>query len=122
MSLAQTRIEGYTNESHKPAPNYQVNDKVWLSTKNLRTERLSKKLDYKQVRLFKILEKIGQAAYRLDLPVSMKCHNVFHTSLLRLDPDNPLPGQTSEPPLLVIVDSEEEYIVERILDSRFYYR
>jgi hypothetical protein len=121
MSLAQTRMEGYANESRKPAPNYRVNDKVWLSTKNLRTERPSKKLDHKQVGPFKILEKIGQAAYRLDLPASMKCHDVFHTSLLRLDPDNPLPGQTSEPPLPVIVDGEEEYIVERILDSRFYY-
>jgi hypothetical protein len=83
----------------------------------LRTERLSKKLDYKQVGPFKILEKIGQAAYWLDLPVSIKYYDVFYTSLLRLDPDNPLPGQTSELPLLVIIDSEEEYIVKSIIDS-----
>ena len=41
-----------------------------------------------------------------------------------LDPfdDDPLPGQWNLPPLLVIVDDNEEWHVEEILDSRIYRR
>ena len=44
---------------------------------------------------FKIKEKIGPVAYRLELPVYLdKIHNVFHVSLLRkakIDPSRVLP-------------------------------
>ena len=50
----------------------------------------------------------------------MKIHPVFHTNLLRLDPDDPLPGQIQEPPLPIEIDGEEEYEVESVLDSRMY--
>ena len=33
---------------------YKVGDNVWLSTKNIKTEKLSKKLDHKMVGPFKI--------------------------------------------------------------------
>jgi hypothetical protein len=47
----------------------------------------------------------------------MKIHPVFHSNLLRLDPNDALPSQHIPPPPPIIVDGEEEWEVERILDS-----
>jgi len=42
----------------------------------------------------------------------------FPVSLLHAAADDPLPGQVVPPPLLVVVEGEEEWEVEEILDSR----
>ena len=47
-----------------------------------------------------------------------RLHPVFNVVKLSLAPLEPIPGcQTSPPPLLEIVDGEEEWVVEEILDS-----
>jgi len=44
---------------------------------------------------------------------------IFNVVKLSLAPLDPIPGRwTSPPPLLEIVDGEEEWVVEEILDSR----
>jgi len=53
-------------------PPFAVGDQVWLNTRNLRTRRPSKKLDFKQAGPFPIIEKISSHAFRLGLPLSMK--------------------------------------------------
>jgi hypothetical protein len=103
---------------------FEVGDKVWLSAKHIQTARPLKKLDYKRLGPFKITKVINRNAYRLELPNSMKVHNVFHVSLLDRYAE-PVPGQQpSEPqPAISAEDSdEEEWEVERILDSRKRYR
>jgi len=48
-----------------------------------------------------------------------RLHPVFNVVKLSLAPPDPIPGQwTSLPPLPEIVDGEEEWMVEEILDSR----
>ena len=71
---------------------------------------------------YEILAQVGPNSYRLKLPESMKVHNVFHTSLLRLAASNPLLGQRASEPPLVIIDGNDEWEVDDILDSRLYYR
>ena len=47
MTAAQLQQEDFANRTQTLAPAYQVGDLVWLSTKNIRTTRPSKKLDHK---------------------------------------------------------------------------
>jgi hypothetical protein len=91
---------------------------VFLDARNLRTHRPSRKLDFKNQGPFPIVERISPYAYRLDLPNTMQVHPVFHTSLLSPAGTNPHPGhlQPTTPP--VIVDGEEEFQIEQILDSK----
>jgi len=49
---------------------------VWLLYKNFKSRRLSKKLDYIKIRLFKIVEKILEVIYRFDLLAKMKIYSV----------------------------------------------
>jgi hypothetical protein len=117
MATAQQVQEEQANRSRDQAASYKVGDKVWLNLKNVRTSRLSKKLDHKNAK-FTIIEVISSHSYRLDTPPGI--HNVFHTTLLRPAANDPLPFQATydnQPPPLII-GGEEEYGVEAILDER----
>lgn len=120
---AQDVYKEQADRRRRPPPVIPIGSYVWLSSRHIRTTRPSRKLDYKRLGRFKVLERVGTHAYKLDLPSTMKIHPVFHVSLLEPCDSNPLPGQQqpTEPPALV-VNGEEEWEVERILDSRWYYR
>jgi hypothetical protein len=103
---------------------FEVGDKVWLSAKHIQTARPSKKLDYKRLSPFKVTKVINRNAYRLELPYSMKVHNVFHVSLLDRY-IGPVPGQhPSDPPPAITAENpdDEEWKVERVLNSRKRYK
>ena len=84
-----------------------MEDRVWLLTDNLRTDRPSRKLDNQQIGPYRIVAKKGYS-YQLDLPPSIGIHRVFHASLLRKAPDNPFPRQViqPQPPVNVVGDDE----------------
>ena len=48
----------------------------------------------------------------------MNIHPIFHSNLLRLDPNNALQGQYTKPPLPIIINGEDEWEVEYILDLK----
>lgn len=105
---------------HRTEASFNPGDMVFLSTKNITTIRPSRKLDDKRVGPFKVLDKVG-TAYRLELPTTIKRHNVFHPSLLTLASTNPLQGQHNPPPEPVITKDDEQWVVEDILDSKRVY-
>jgi hypothetical protein len=106
-------------DQHRSAPPVlNPGDEVWLLSRHIRTQRPSKKLDFKRLGRFKILERVGTHAYKLELPPTMKVHPVFHVSLLEPVATDPLPGQVQPPPPPVVVDGDLEWEVEEILDSR----
>jgi hypothetical protein len=45
MAAAQKRQERYINRNKDPAFVYKPGDMVWLDLRNIRTSRISKKLD-----------------------------------------------------------------------------
>ena len=60
---------------------------VFLSFINLRIERLSRKLDFKFVGPFKVIEAFNDyTLFKLDLPATIIIYLVFYASLLKLDP------------------------------------
>ena len=61
---------------------YAVRDKVWLSIRNITTDRPSKKLDHKMLGLFEVIGN-KEVSIELQLPQSMEIHNLFHSNLLR---------------------------------------
>jgi hypothetical protein len=86
MAAAQERQERYINRNRDPAPVYKPGDMVWLDLRNIRTFRISKKLDWTYGR-YRIVKKISSHAYELN--VSGKIHPVFHVNLLKPNPANP---------------------------------
>jgi hypothetical protein len=97
---------------------------VWLLAKHRQTARPSKKLDYKRLGPFEVTKVINRNAYRLELPYSMKVHNVFHVSLLNRYIGPVLGQQPHDPPTAITAENpdHEEWEVERILNSRKQYR
>ena len=90
---------------------------MWLNLKNVTTDRLYKKLNWKNTK-YTVLEVISSHSYRLDTLLGI--HNVFHASLLKRAAADPFPNQrqdNSRPPA-IIIDGEEEWEVERILKRR----
>ena len=56
--------------------------------------------------------------YRLELPTQWSIHSVFHTDLLTPYRETPTHGCNYQRPPPELVDREEEYEVEKILDQR----
>ena len=117
-AIAKETMAGQANK-HRKEVSYRVGDQVFLSSRNIKTARPTSKLEDKMLGHFKIKALVG-ASYQLELPSTMKIHDVFHPSLLRKDPGDPLPIQVQPPPGPIIVDDNEEWGVEDILDSRVY--
>ena len=93
----------------------QEGENVWLEAKNIHSNRLSKKLDQKRYRPFKILKVIGQEAFQLKLPEGWMIHNMFNEDLLTRCRESYYQGQYMElAPPSDIINEEEEYKVEEI--------
>ena len=79
---AQQRQKRHYDAKHVDAV-FAVNE-LLLSTKGLNVKNFgTNKFAPKYMGPFKGLERIGQVAYKLELPVTTRIHSVFHVSLLQ---------------------------------------
>lgn len=110
--------EEYANKSRQEA-HFQIGDQVLVSSRNIRSIRPKKKLDWKYLGPGKILAQIGPSAYRVDLPGKQRIHPVFHASLLEPYSTKSTLPTIQDPIQEPMVDNDENiYDVEQVLDRR----
>ena len=102
---------------HKTRINYKSDDKIFLFSYNIIIDRFFKKLVDKMLKFFSIKEKI-EAFYQLQLLDSMKVHNVFHSHLIRKNPDDLLSEQIQKSFEPIIIKEKEKYELNDIDNSR----
>ncbi len=104
-----------SNKKRLPA-DVDVGDEVWLSSANLNLPpSLSRKLAARWIGPFKVLAKVGAAAFKLDLPKELsRLHPVFHVSLLKKVHGEPI----RRAPVFTDDSDVAEYEVEKVLARR----
>ena len=96
---------------------FKLGDKVWLDTRNLKTNH-HKKIGPRREGPFEIIRVIGPVTYQLNLPKTWKVHNVFHATLLRQYKETEVYGANFPRPTPDLLEGEEVYEVENILKHR----
>ncbi len=101
---------------HWDTPKYK-GDLIWLEGCHLRTNQPTIKLAPKWHGPFPVKQVMSPVNYRLKLPTQWSIHDMFHIDLLTPYHETELHGANYSrlPPDLV--DDQEEYEVEKILDS-----
>jgi hypothetical protein len=107
---------------HRDTPKYKEGDQVWLEGKNLRINQPTAKLAPRRHGPFKIIQVISAVNYRLELPMQWSIHPMFHIDLLTPYRETIMHGPNFTRPTPELIDGEEEYSVEKILDSRHFGR
>jgi len=121
---AQEDMTWYYNQKRTPAPVYKPGDRVYLDASDIKTIRPSPKLSYRRLGPFEIERQVGLLAYHLKLPHGMRqLHPVFNVVKLSTAPEDPILGKKLQaPPPPIVIDGEEEWEVEEILDSCWHRR
>jgi hypothetical protein len=91
---------------------------VWLEGVNLKLTHLKAKLDAKRYGPFQIIKEVSPIVFQLALPPQWCIHNVFHTSLLTLYKEMEEHGENLMQPPPELIEGQEEFEVEQILNSR----
>ncbi len=106
---------------HRKEVNYEIKSKMFLNERNIITARSFKKLDDKMLDSFINLDLIN-SSYKLKLSESMHIHDVFHSDLLRSVVDDFLPDQKNELSDSIVINDEDEWKIDDILNFRRYRR
>ena len=112
LKAAQKRQKAHANKKRREV-SYDIGDQLLLSTKNIKLKTLrARKLLPKWIGPFRVVKRIGEVAYKVELLDTMQMHDVFHVSLLKPYRSD---GTIQPPPSPLFIDNELMFKVDRVL-------
>ena len=120
LGKAQEEMKRYADKKRAKVDNYKVGDLVMLSTKDLKYQMVGRRTDKLMERFvgpYKIKKIVSSNVVELELSNTVKIHLVVNVSRIRKYVGQ-VEGQKKEQPAPVIIEGEEEWEVERILNKR----
>ena len=106
---------------HRKEVNYKIESKMFLNERNIVTARSFKKLNDKMLDSFINLNLVD-SLYKLKLSESMHVHDVFYSDLLHSVVNDFLSDQKNEFSDSIVINDENEWEIDDILNSRQYQR
>lgn len=126
LGKAQERMK-YYYDRNRPLQNFEVGDKVLISSKNLKIEHLgiakegSLKFGPLWIGPYPVIQKTTPDTYRLKLPIGLRLHPEFHTSLLKpylIDPDTERFNKPNEGMLSAGNSVDQAFLIECIVGHK----
>ena len=77
-------MKRYYDQKVSEGLDFKEGDKIYLFTKNFKSKWLSKKLNYIKMGPFKIISKVIEVIYRLNLLLKIKIYPVHYIAMLEL--------------------------------------
>jgi len=120
LDAAKETYKKYADLKRLPTPDFEVGKKVWL-LKGSTTKNVKKKLADQMLGPFEIVKKVSSLAYELKLPSNMRCHPVFHVSLLEPYHENEFINRNNRKRKNIkLTNDTVDRVPERIIDMRTY--
>jgi len=120
LGKAQEEMKKYADRKRRKVNDYKVGDLVILSTKDLKYQmvgRRTEKLTERFVGPYKVKKIISSNTVKLELPSTIRIHPVVNVSRIHRYIGQ-VEGQKKKQLALVIIEGEEEWKVERILNKQ----
>jgi len=120
LQKAQEEMKQYADKERGEMEEYKVDDLVLLSTKDLKYQmigRHTEKFTEHFVGPYKVKAIVSSNAIELELPSTVKIHPVVNISRVQKYKLQ-VEGQKKEVPQPVVIEREEEWEVETIMNKR----